>query len=60
MASPTAFVHRTYIGTLSNEQGESLECPAVSRRAIRGAVTGMLLGASLWAIILIAFRVIKL
>ena len=42
-----------------NDTAESAEAPGGTDRAGRGAVTGLLLGASLWAVILALFGVIK-
>jgi hypothetical protein len=45
---------------LGNDHAEATGEPQGSNRAARGAVTGILLGASLWAVILILVGVIKL
>jgi hypothetical protein len=45
---------------LSNDRAEVAEEPQSPNHAARGAVTGILLGASLWAVILALFGVIKL
>jgi hypothetical protein len=45
---------------LGNDHGELAEARQSPNRAARGAVTGILLGASLWAVILFFAGVIKL
>ena len=45
---------------LSNDCAELAEAPQGTNRAARGAVTGILLGASLWAVILALVGVIKI
>jgi hypothetical protein len=48
------------VRVLGNDCAELTEAPQGTNRAARGAVTGILLGASLWAVILALFGVIKL
>jgi hypothetical protein len=43
-----------------NDRAEPVETPGTDNRAARGAITGILLGASLWVVILALFGVIKL
>ena len=45
---------------LGNDHAEVTEEPRTGNRAARGAVTGILLGASLWAAILVLAGVIKI
>jgi hypothetical protein len=45
---------------LGNDYAELAESPRSPNRAARGAITGILLGATLWAAILALFGVIKL
>jgi hypothetical protein len=45
---------------LGNDHAEVTEEPGTDNRAARGAITGILLGASLWAAILVFVGVIKL
>jgi hypothetical protein len=46
--------------SLSNDRAELAEAPRGPSHAARGAVVGILLGASLWAAILVFVGVIKL
>jgi len=48
------------VRVLGNDRSELTEAPGGTDRAARGAVTGILLGASLWAVILALFGIIKL
>ena len=41
------------------ERPEFVEAPEYPNRAARGAITGLVLGASLWGVILVCFGVIK-
>ena len=49
-----------YVRAQGNDSAELTGMPGGINRGARGAVTGILLGASLWAVILALFGVIKL
>jgi len=66
MASPTVSIPtRTtyaeqYDASVGDDHAEFVEAPACRKRSGRGALTGVLLGAGMWAVILTATGVIKL
>jgi hypothetical protein len=51
------------VGTFEDDQddrAEFVEAPGCRNRGARGAITGILLGAGLWGVILVSVGVIKL
>lgn len=48
------------IGSLDEDLDAFVEAPACRKRSGRGALTGVLLGAGMWAVILTATGIIKL
>ncbi len=47
-------------GPLEDVREQLIDQPSIDHRAARGAVTGMVLGAFLWGVILVLAGVIKL
>ncbi len=45
---------------LGEDREEFVEAPTSRNRASRGAIAGVLLGGCVWAVILVAFGVIKI
>jgi hypothetical protein len=67
MISPAISAHSSSTGTneyaallRDTDRAESAETANSGNRAARGAITGILLGASLWVVILALVGVIKL
>jgi hypothetical protein len=67
MDSPAISAPSQFSGTeeyiarpFENDHAEVIEEPRTGNRAARGAITGILLGASLWAAILVLAGVIKI
>ena len=48
------------VSSLDAEREQFVEPPACRNRSGKGAITGVLLGAGLWTVILVSLRVIKL
>jgi len=46
--------------TVADERDQFVEAPPARNRASRGVITGVLLGAGLWTLILASLGVIKL